>query len=91
MEDLGCVDFEEEIKKRTKMIYVPNWFTVDLKTGVGIQRHSGCVGEQRLARPVGFQKCLYKHHFRQQWIVFIYLLVHIPVNMMLHLKVHNLH
>ncbi|KAK2176594.1 hypothetical protein NP493_653g01034 [Ridgeia piscesae] len=34
VEDLGCVDFEEEIKKRTKMIYVPNWFTVDLKTGM---------------------------------------------------------
>ncbi|KAI0242860.1 WD repeat-containing protein 48 [Lamellibrachia satsuma] len=34
VEDLGCVDFEEEIKKRTKMIYVPNWYTVDLKTGM---------------------------------------------------------
>lgn len=36
MEDLGKVDFEEEIKKRFKMVYVPNWFTVDLKTGVSI-------------------------------------------------------
>jgi hypothetical protein len=36
VEDLGKVDFEEEIKKRFKMVYVPNWFTVDLKTGVSI-------------------------------------------------------
>jgi len=33
-EDLGKVEFEEEIKKRFKMVYVPNWFSVDLKTGV---------------------------------------------------------
>ena len=39
VEDIGCADFEEEIRKRTKMIYVPNWFTVDLKTGVGIGEH----------------------------------------------------
>lgn len=34
VEDLGPVDFEEEIKKRFKMVYVPTWFNVDLKTGV---------------------------------------------------------
>ncbi|XP_052096938.1 WD repeat-containing protein 48-like isoform X2 [Mytilus californianus] len=34
VEDLGKVDFEDEIKKRFKMVYVPNWFTVDLKTGL---------------------------------------------------------
>ncbi|OXB63821.1 hypothetical protein ASZ78_016227 [Callipepla squamata] len=34
VEDLGKVDFEEEIKKRFKMVYVPNWFSVDLKTGM---------------------------------------------------------
>lgn len=34
IEDLGPVNFQEEIKKRFKMIYVPNWFNVDLKTGV---------------------------------------------------------
>lgn len=28
------VDYEEEIKKRTQMVYVPNWFSVDIKTGV---------------------------------------------------------
>lgn len=37
MEDLGKVDFEDEIKKRFKMVYVPNWFSVDLKTGVSSQ------------------------------------------------------
>lgn len=35
VEDLGHVDFDEEVKKRNKMVYVPNWFNVDLKTGVG--------------------------------------------------------
>lgn len=28
------MEFDEEIKKRFKMVYVPNWFSVDLKTGV---------------------------------------------------------
>ena len=32
--DLGQVDLEEEVKRRTKNVYVPNWFNVDLKTGV---------------------------------------------------------
>ena len=37
VKDLGKnVDFEEEIKLRSKMVFVPNWFTVDLKTGVSI-------------------------------------------------------
>ena len=30
------VDYEEEIKKRTQMVYVPNWFSVDIKTGVSV-------------------------------------------------------
>uniref|UniRef100_A0A2M4APC3 WD repeat-containing protein 48 homolog n=1 Tax=Anopheles triannulatus TaxID=58253 RepID=A0A2M4APC3_9DIPT len=34
VEDLGKVDFDEEVKKRSQRIYVPNWFTVDLKTGM---------------------------------------------------------
>lgn len=34
VEDLGKTEFDEEIKKRFKMVYVPNWFSVDLKTGV---------------------------------------------------------
>ena len=36
MKDLGKVDLEDEIKNHFKMVYVPNWFTVDLKTGVSI-------------------------------------------------------
>lgn len=34
MDDLGQVNFDEEVKTRFKMVYVPNWFNVDLKTGV---------------------------------------------------------
>ncbi|GAB6018851.1 WD repeat-containing protein 48 [Chamberlinius hualienensis] len=34
VEDLGEVDFESEAKKRLKQVFVPNWFTVDLKTGM---------------------------------------------------------
>ncbi|XP_016092336.1 WD repeat-containing protein 48-like [Sinocyclocheilus grahami] len=34
VEDLGKMEFDEEIKKRFKMVYVPNWFSVDLKTGM---------------------------------------------------------
>ncbi|KAL4709572.1 hypothetical protein ACJJTC_007303 [Scirpophaga incertulas] len=34
VEDLGEVDYEEEVKKRFKMVFVPNWFNVDLKTGM---------------------------------------------------------
>lgn len=34
VEDLGKVDFEEQVKEKFKMIYIPNWFSVDLKTGV---------------------------------------------------------
>ncbi|XP_042875234.1 WD repeat-containing protein 48-like [Penaeus japonicus] len=33
VEDLGKVDFEAEKEKKNKSIYVPSWFTVDLKTG----------------------------------------------------------
>ena len=31
---LGKCNFEEEVKKQFKFIYVPNWFSVDLKTGI---------------------------------------------------------
>ncbi|KAF5300814.1 hypothetical protein FQR65_LT19310 [Abscondita terminalis] len=34
VEDLGQVDFQQEIKNRFKVVYVPNWFNVDLKTGM---------------------------------------------------------
>ncbi|XP_015922477.1 WD repeat-containing protein 48 isoform X2 [Parasteatoda tepidariorum] len=34
VEDMGEVDFEAEVKKHFKLLYVPNWFSVDLKTGL---------------------------------------------------------
>ncbi|KAK6187082.1 hypothetical protein SNE40_006330 [Patella caerulea] len=34
VEDQGNVDFDLEIKKQFKMVFVPNWFSVDLKTGL---------------------------------------------------------
>ena len=33
-EELGLVDYDEAIKKRNETVYVPNWFSVDIKTGV---------------------------------------------------------
>ncbi|CAL8072781.1 unnamed protein product [Calicophoron daubneyi] len=36
VENLGPVDFDAEVKKRDKLIYVPNWFSVDLKCGMPI-------------------------------------------------------
>ena len=36
MEELGKVDFEKEKEKRNKPVFVPSWFTVDLKTGVSL-------------------------------------------------------
>ena len=36
LEDLGPVDLDEEVKRRTKTVFVPNWFNVDLKTGVSL-------------------------------------------------------
>ncbi|XP_060865611.1 WD repeat-containing protein 48 [Metopolophium dirhodum] len=34
LQDLGEVDFDDEIKKRHRIIFIPNWFSVDLKTGM---------------------------------------------------------
>ncbi len=35
IEELGQQqDFESAVKERQQMLYVPNWFTVDLKTGM---------------------------------------------------------
>lgn len=34
VQDLGCLDFDEELERRQQKIYIPNWFTVDLKTGM---------------------------------------------------------
>ncbi|XP_043462257.1 WD repeat-containing protein 48 [Leptopilina heterotoma] len=34
VEELGHVDFDQEVKNRNKIVFVPNWFNVDLKTGM---------------------------------------------------------
>lgn len=34
VEELGQVDFDAVVKARFKMLYLPNWFSVDLKTGM---------------------------------------------------------
>jgi WD repeat-containing protein 48 len=34
VEDLGPVDFEEEIKRRNVSVFIPSWFTVGLHTSV---------------------------------------------------------
>ncbi|TPP58140.1 WD repeat-containing protein 48 [Fasciola gigantica] len=36
VERLGLVDFESVIKEHERLIYVPNWFSVDLKCGMPI-------------------------------------------------------
>ena len=38
VESLGKIDFDETVKARNKMVHVPNWFTVDLKTGVSVEK-----------------------------------------------------
>lgn len=50
------IKYEEEIKQRFKMVYVPNWFTVDLKIGL-ICIHldeSECLSAWVSARDYGF-------------------------------------
>ena len=32
--DLGNVDLEQAVEERQQTVFVPNWFTVDLKTGM---------------------------------------------------------
>lgn len=34
VKDLGTVDFDNELNQHNPKIFIPNWFTVDLKTGV---------------------------------------------------------
>lgn len=33
-DDLGQINFDEEVNKLNQRVYIPNWFTVDLKTGM---------------------------------------------------------
>lgn len=56
VEDLGKVDFEDEIKKRFKMVYVLNWFLVDLKIGmlIIILDESDCFVVWVFVKDVGF-------------------------------------
>lgn len=57
VEDLGKANLEEEIKKRFKMIYVPHWFTVDLRLGL-LSIHldeSDCFAAWVSAKNVGMQ------------------------------------
>ncbi|TSS97513.1 WD repeat-containing protein 48 [Bagarius yarrelli] len=55
-EDLGKVEFDEEVKKHFKMVYVPNWFSVDLKTGMLTITldESDCFAAWVSARDAGF-------------------------------------
>lgn len=34
VEELGVVNFQDELQTRCKQVYVPNWFNIDLKTGM---------------------------------------------------------
>lgn len=36
MQNLAQVDFDAAVKEREKFIYVPNWFSVDLRCGVSL-------------------------------------------------------
>ena len=36
-EDLGKVDIDEEADSRKGKLYIPNWFSVEVKTGVSVQ------------------------------------------------------
>lgn len=56
-EDLGKVEFDEEIKKRFKMVYVPNWFSVDLKTGVSAKAVSSFRGLLLQLLPLSWSCC----------------------------------
>ena len=47
VEDLGNVDFDQAVEERQQTVYVPNWFTVDLKTGM-LTIHLGQVTDQSL-------------------------------------------
>ena len=41
VKSIGKVDFEDEIEKRFEKVYVPNWFSVDIKIGVSVTRELG--------------------------------------------------
>ena len=39
-EDLGQVDIDDEANARRGKMYIPNWFSVEVKTGVSAIYHS---------------------------------------------------
>ena len=43
VEDLGQVDLDAEAERRFSMVYVPNWFSIDLKTGVSSLLDLECI------------------------------------------------
>ena len=45
--DLGKVDLQEEMERRAEELYTPNWFCMELKTGVGRGGGEGMGGEGR--------------------------------------------
>jgi len=62
--ELGKVDLQEEMERRAEELYTPNWFSVELKTGVGGERGVVGGGEERSGweggegRRVWWQVCL---------------------------------
>jgi len=63
-EQLGAVDYEAEVKKRNKQVYIPNWFTVDLKTGVSLRSVEACV---RLTNNIFICRCQRLSWVRRKW------------------------
>ena len=47
LRDLGEVDLQEEVERRGEELYTPNWFSVELKTGVGVKKREEMSGEGR--------------------------------------------
>ena len=54
--DLGKVDLQEEMERRAEELYTPNWFSAELKTGVGGEggkRGEGRDGQRSFTHPTG--------------------------------------
>ncbi|XP_059483067.1 WD repeat-containing protein 48 [Neocloeon triangulifer] len=61
VETLGSIDFQQEVTERSKKrVYVPNWFNVDLKTGMLTihlcQEENDCFSAWVSAREAGFSQ-----------------------------------
>ena len=53
--DLGKVDLQEEMERRAEELYTPNWFSVELKTGLGGGEGRGGEGRGRGGRGRGWR------------------------------------